>query len=124
MKMRVYYEDTDAGGVVYHSNYLKFCERARSEIFFNKKVDIFDASKGHFLLTKANCNFLKPAKLGDMIEIKTKILEVKNASVEILQEIYKDEILFFKMELTLAFIKNEKPARMDTQLKKLFEELF
>lgn len=72
MKMRVYYEDTDAGGVVYHSNYLKFCERARSEIFFNKKVDIFDASKGHFLLAKANCNFLKPAKLGDMIEIKTK----------------------------------------------------
>ncbi|HED6061508.1 TPA: acyl-CoA thioesterase, partial [Campylobacter jejuni] len=56
--------------------------------------------------------------------IKTKILEVKNASVEILQEIYKDEILFFKMELTLAFIKNEKPARMDMQLKKLFEELF
>ncbi|EAL5178524.1 acyl-CoA thioesterase, partial [Campylobacter jejuni] len=49
MKMRVYYEDTDAGGVVYHSNYLKFCERVRSEIFFNKKVDIFDASKGHFL---------------------------------------------------------------------------
>ncbi len=81
MKMRVYYEDTDAGGVVYHSNYLKFCERARSEIFFNKKVDI-------------------------------------------LQEIYKDEILLFKMELTLAFIKNEKPARMDMQLKKLFEELF
>ncbi|EAH7185678.1 YbgC/FadM family acyl-CoA thioesterase [Campylobacter jejuni] len=124
MKMRVYYEDTDAGGVVYHSNYLKFCERTRSEIFFNKKVDIFDASKGYFLLAKANCNFLKPAKLGDMIEIKTKILEVKNASVEILQEIYKDEILLFKMELTLAFIKNEKPARMDMQLKKLFEELF
>lgn len=46
MKMRVYYEDTDAGGVVYHSNYLKFCERARSEIFFNKKVDIFDAVGG------------------------------------------------------------------------------
>ena len=76
------------------------------------------------MLAKANCNVLKPAKLGDMIEIKTKILEVKNASVEILQEIYKDEILFFKMELTLAFIKNEKPARMDMQLKKLFEELF
>lgn len=52
MKMRVYYEDTDAGGVVYHSNYLKFCERARSEIFFNKKVDIFDASKDIFCLQK------------------------------------------------------------------------
>ncbi|ATD41561.1 Acyl-CoA thioester hydrolase [Campylobacter jejuni] len=124
MKMRVYYEDTDAGGVVYHSNYLKFCERVRSEIFFNKKVDILMRLRDIFYLQKQIANFLKPAKLGDMIEIKTKILEVKNASVEILQEIYKDEILFFKMELTLAFIKNEKPARMDMQLKKLFEELF
>lgn len=59
-----------------------------------------------------------------MIEIKTKILEVKNASVEILQEIYKDEILFFKMELTLAFIKNEKPARMDMQLKSSLKNYF
>ncbi|EMF1373842.1 acyl-CoA thioesterase, partial [Campylobacter jejuni] len=91
-------------------------------LFFQMEILFF--RRQHFLLTKANCNFLKPAKLGDMIEIKTKILEVKNASVEILQEIYKDEILFFKMELTLAFIKNEKPARMDMQLKKLFEELF
>lgn len=124
MKIRIYYEDTDAGGVVYHSNYLNFCERARSEIFFNKKADIFDALKGHFLLRRANCEFLKPAKLGDVIEIKTKILEIKNASVEILQEIHKDEFLLFKMELTLAFVKNEKPARMDTQLKKLFEELW
>ena len=41
MKIRIYYEDTDAGGVVYHSNYLKFCERARSEIFFAKNAPIF-----------------------------------------------------------------------------------
>lgn len=123
MKIRIYYEDTDAGGVVYHSNYLKFCERARSEIFFAKNADIFDASKGHFLLTRANCNFLKPAKLGDIIEIKTSLLKIKNASVEILQEIYKDKVLLFKMELVLAFIKNEKAAKMETNLKKLFEEL-
>lgn len=68
--------------------------------------------------------FLKTCKTWRYDRDKTKILEVKNASVEILQEIYKDEILLFKMELTLAFIKNEKPARMDMQLKKLFEELF
>ncbi len=96
MKMRVYYEDTDAGGVVYHSNYLKFCERVRSEIFFNKKVDIFDASKGHFLLTKANCNFLKPAKLGDMIEIKTKILEVKMLLWKFYKKFIKMKFCFLK----------------------------
>lgn len=52
MKMRVYYEDTDAGGVVYHSNYLKFCERVRSEIFFNKKVDIFCRRKNKISIWK------------------------------------------------------------------------
>ena len=124
MQIRIYYEDTDAGGVVYHSNYLKFCERARSEIFFAKGAQIFDASSGHFLLTKANCTFIKPAKLGDIIEVKTKLLEVKNVSVKILQEIYKMEILLFKAELTLAYIKNEKLAKIDSELKKLFEELF
>lgn len=124
MKMRIYYEDTDAGGVVYHSNYLKFCERARSEIFFAKNIQIFDASKGHFLLTKAYCDFIKPAKLGDIVEIKTKLLKIKNASVEILQEIYKEEVLLFRMELVLAFIKDEKPTKMSIELKKLFEELF
>ncbi|EOH7341538.1 YbgC/FadM family acyl-CoA thioesterase [Campylobacter coli] len=124
MKIRIYYEDTDAGGVVYHSNYLKFCERARSEIFFVKNAPIFDANKRHFLLTKANCFFVKPAKLGDIIEVKTKLLKIKNASVEIMQEIYRDEILLFKVELTLAYIQNEKPAKIDVGIKKLFEELF
>ncbi|MFQ6341924.1 YbgC/FadM family acyl-CoA thioesterase [Campylobacter sp. VTCC 70190] len=124
MKIRVYYEDTDAGGVVYHSNYLKFCERARSEIFFNKKVDIFNASKGHFLLRRANCNFLRPARLGDILEIQTKITKIKSASVELSQEIYKESLLLFKMDLTLAFVREQKPAPMGLQLKKLFEELF
>ncbi|MGH2327415.1 YbgC/FadM family acyl-CoA thioesterase [Campylobacter taeniopygiae] len=124
MKIRVYYEDTDAGGVVYHSNYLKFCERARSEVLFSKKALIFDAINGHFLLTKANCNFIKPAKLGDMIEVETKILEIKNASVEILQEIYKDQDKIFKLIGTLTYVKKEKPARMEPEIKKLFEELF
>ena len=124
MKIRIYYEDTDAGGVVYHSNYLKFCERARSEIFFAKGVDIFNAKKGHFLLVRADCSFLKPAKLGDLIEIKTKLLKLKAASVLIMQEIYKDEILLFKIELSLAYVKDEKPCRMDEELKKLFLELF
>ncbi|MGI7696720.1 YbgC/FadM family acyl-CoA thioesterase [Campylobacter coli] len=124
MKIRIYYEDTDAGGVVYHSNYLKFCERARSEIFFAKNAPIFDANEGHFLLTKANCFFIKSAKLGDIIEVKTKLLKIKNASVDIAQEIYRDEILLFKVELTLAYIQNEKPAKIDAGIKKLFEELF
>ncbi|EAI3918067.1 YbgC/FadM family acyl-CoA thioesterase [Campylobacter upsaliensis] len=124
MKMRIYYEDTDAGGVVYHSNYLKFCERARSELFFKKNVDIFDAKSGHFLLTRANCVFLKSARLGDIVEVKTQILNFKKASLVIGQEIFREKELLFRGEFTLAFVKNSKPTRIDDTLKRLFEELF
>ncbi|TKX31180.1 YbgC/FadM family acyl-CoA thioesterase [Campylobacter aviculae] len=124
MKIRIYYEDTDAGGVVYHSNYLKFCERARSEVLFSKNAQIFDASTGHFFLTSVNCKFIKPAKLGDIVEVKTKIMEIKTASIEILQEIYKDEHKIFRMNGTLAYVREGKPVKMDLEIKKLFEELF
>lgn len=123
MQFRVYYEDTDAGGVVYHSNYLKFCERARSEIFFSKNVDIFDAKKGHFLLTRATCHFLKAAKLGDVLEVKTCILGLKKASVLIFQEIYRGDEKLFEAEFTLAFVKDSKVMRISEDLKKFFEEL-
>ncbi|MCR6594076.1 YbgC/FadM family acyl-CoA thioesterase [Campylobacter insulaenigrae] len=123
MKLRVYYEDTDTGGVVYHANYLKFCERARSEIFFQKNAAIFDKDMGHFLLTKAECNFLKPAKLGDILEVKTHILKLKKASVIIKQEIYKNTEKLFEANFTLAFVKAEKIALIDDDILKVFATL-
>lgn len=124
MKIRVYYEDTDAGGVVYHSNYLKFCERARSELFFEIYPHIFDAQKGHFLLSKANCNFLKPAKLGDILDIQSSLIKLKNASLIIKQEIFRQETKLFSAEFTLAFIKDQKVEPMNDELKAVFKKLF
>lgn len=123
MKIRVYYEDTDAGGVVYHSNYLKFCERARSELFFVKNVD-FNAHSGHFLLTKAHCEFLKPARLADIVEVKTKMIAIKNASLLLKQEIFKKDEKIFEADFTLAFVKDNKAAKIPQSLKNLLEELF
>lgn len=124
MKIRVYYEDTDAGGVVYHSNYLKFCERARSELFFQKGADIFDSKRGHFVLSRADCSFLKPAKLGDVIEVRTQILRLRGASVNLRQEIYKDTERIFVGDFVLALVKDSKPARIEGELRRLFEALF
>lgn len=124
MQIRIYYEDTDAGGVVYHSNYLNFCERARSEIFFKKNINIFDKNKGHFLVTKANCNFIKSAFLGDILDIKTKLLKIKQASLLLEQKIYKYDILIFSAEFTLVYMQNQKIAPLNGELKKEFEELF
>jgi len=79
MKIRVYYEDTDVGGVVYHANYLNFCERARSDAFFQKDLmPILD--NGHFVARRVVADYLSSAKLGDLLDVKTKLLEMKAAS--------------------------------------------
>lgn len=124
MKIRVYYEDTDAGGVVYHSKYLNFCERARSELFFEALPEIFDASTGHFLVAKADCEFKKSVRLGDILEVKSTLLELKNASVLLKQDIFKGEVLIFSALFKLAFVRDGKPALMSKSIRSAFEHFF
>ena len=72
MQMRVYYEDTDAGGIVYHTNYIKYCERARSEHFFVKNMMPGEGSQYGFVVRKINADFLGSARLGDILKVKTR----------------------------------------------------
>ena len=123
MKTRVYYDDTDAGGVVYHANYLKFCERARSDLFYEKgKSPAING--GHFVVRRLEADFIKSAKLGDLIEVKTKLLELKNASLLLHQEVLKEEEVLFRMTSTLAFVKEGKPMRIDEETKAFFQGFF
>ncbi|TLD87812.1 YbgC/FadM family acyl-CoA thioesterase [Helicobacter sp. MIT 05-5294] len=87
MKIRIYYEDTDCGGIVYHTNYLKYCERARSEMFFNANTMPLQNGVG-FVVKAMQIEFHYPAKLGDLLEVQTQILEQKSASLNLLQTIY------------------------------------
>ena len=124
MKIRVYYEDTDTGGVVYHSNYLNFCERARSEAFFDKGMTPV-LQNGHFVARRVNADFYKSAKLGDMLEIKTKLVEMKAASFTLSQEIYKNGDKIFELEILLVYIDfNAKVQRLNDATKKLIFSLF
>ena len=123
MQIRVYYEDTDAGGIVYHSNYLNFCERARSEYFFKKEMlPIVDGA--HFVVRKMNCDFLKSAKFGDMIEVSTKVVQMKGSSFEIFHEIYKDDELLFKSTVLLVLVENGKVKRLTNDIQDLLNSLF
>ncbi|WP_297442007.1 YbgC/FadM family acyl-CoA thioesterase [Sulfurimonas sp.] len=106
MKIRVYYEDTDMGGVVYHSNYLNFCERSRSEAFFSKGLSPV-LQEGHFVARKLNADFYKSAKLGDLLEIKNFLVEMKAASFTLRQEIYKEEEKIFELEILLVHLSFE-----------------
>lgn len=122
MKVRVYYEDTDVGGIVYHANYLKFCERARSEIFFKRGLSpIFDGYA--FVVRKIEANFLKPAKLGDLLEITTKLLELRAASLLLLQQIFREKEIIFEANIELVFVKNEKICKIPKEIREIFMKL-
>ncbi len=119
MQIRVYYEDTDTGGVVYHSNYLNFCERARSELFFSKGATPA-LEEGHFVASHLEANFYKPAKLADILHVSTQLIKMRGASFTLRQEIYKDEERLFEMDITLAHVDYEgKLIRMNARVKEL-----
>jgi len=83
MEIRIYYDDTDSGGVVYHANYLKYFERGRTEYMRQRGVDPKDmAAKGFiFVITRAELSFLAPARYGDIITVETFIEEMAGASI-------------------------------------------
>ena len=125
MKIRIYYEDTDAGGIVYHTNYIKFCERARSEAFFKAGLN-FTKESGYFVVSSLEAKFIASAVLGDEVFVRTKILELKKASLVLEQEIYKfddknAEKLLFKATITLAFMKEERLAKINDEIRKFLE---
>lgn len=126
MQIRIYYEDTDAGGIVYHANYIKYCERARSEWLLDKGVVFY--GKRHFVVSSLECKFHKPSFFGDILEVSIEVMQVKNASVKLHQKIKKisdakgnkfDELIF-SADVVVAFVENLKPTKMDKELIDIF----
>ena len=120
-RFKVYYEDTDSGGVVYYANYLKFLERARTDAIIS--ID-FSNSKliekfGIYIIVKScNINFLKPAKLEDNLSIISKVLEIKNVSIRMKQNIFVNDILMADAEILLASVNKEgKPIKLPDEFK-------
>jgi acyl-CoA thioester hydrolase len=123
MLIRVYYEDTDSLGVVYHANYLKFIERARSELFFAIGQQPQSAA-GYFVVRSMSMRFIKSAKLGDLLEIKTSLKELRAASLWLDQAIYLDRERIFNAQVELVMIKEGKLARIDRETAALLNTLF
>ncbi|EEY98356.1 4-hydroxybenzoyl-CoA thioesterase [Vibrio sp. RC586] len=106
----VYYEDTDAGGVVYHANYLKFFERARTEMLravgVNQQV-LLEQGTG-FVVRHMEIDFLKGARLDDHLEVITTVSELRKASLTFCQELVNPEgVLLSKATVKVACIDNE-----------------
>ena len=115
VKIRVYYEDTDAAGIVYYANYLKFCERARSELFFAKGFSP-QSTKGYFVVRRVEADYLQSGFLGDLLEVKSTILDRRRASLLLKQEVCRGETLLFSMRVTLAFLSDGRPAKIPEEL--------
>ena len=89
--IRVYWEDTDAGGIVFYANYLKFFERARTEWLRNLGVEqqkLRDESGGMFVVTQAELNYLRPARLDDLLEVTAVLQSAGRASITIAQQAF------------------------------------
>lgn len=92
LPVRVYYEDTDAGGVVYHARYLHFCERARSDWLrllgiHHGTLTADDGRALYFVVRRMNCDFLRPARLNDVLEIRSRFLRASRVRLEAWQEV-------------------------------------
>ena len=118
---KVYYEDTDAGGVVYYANYLKFIERARTDAIASVKFTNSNLKKNygiHIIVKSCNLNFIKPSRLEDKLDIFSEIVEVKNVSIKMKQDIFVKENLILTADVHLATInKDGKPTKMPEKLK-------
>ena len=116
MEIRVYYEDTDAGGIVYHTNYIKYCERARSELFFEKDLTPTDGKNSGFVVRNISASFLGMAYLGDMLTVKTELITKRSSSFTLKQSIFSNNKKIFEMDVVLVFIREGKPTRIPEYL--------
>lgn len=126
IKLKVYYEDTDAGGVVYYANYLRYLERARTEFLSEQGINVAELHKNgyFFTVTRVDIHYKKPAKLGDVIEVSTEITEIKNASLTLKNQIFRDDSLLIEAYVTIAYIdKIGKPHRLPDDFKKWHVEI-
>jgi len=113
MPIRVYYEDTDAGGVVYHARYVAFCERARSDCLRLLGIHQSSLDGIYFVVRRMVCDFLKPARLDDLLEVHTRFVELAGARVEIAQEVMLNGNTCFQAHVTVALVDSRgRPRRL------------
>ncbi len=123
--VRVQYEDTDFSGFVYHANYVKFCERARSDFTRQKGIDqnsyFAGPNKIAFVVRKMDCNFLRPAHFGDDLIVETEFLEIKGARFQAFQQVKRGEEVLFTAAVTAALVDGKgRPTRCPPEMLKAF----
>ena len=124
LPVRVYYEDTDAGGVVYHARYVAFCERARSDALRLMGIHQSQLEDLFFVVRRMTCDFLKPARLDDLLEIETRFVELGGARLELDQQVMLNGNTHFRAQVTVALVDGRgRPRRMPEKLAARFRSM-
>ena len=127
-KVKVYYEDTDSGGVVYYANYLKFLERARTEALFsigfsNKKVK--ETFNSLIIVKSCNIDYKKSAHLEDELKIRSFVKSITKTSFFMNQIITRDKEVIVEAQVHLVFINKEgKPVKIPDEIYSKFKPYF
>ena len=125
--VRVYYEDTDLSGIVYHANYLRWFERARSDMLRLLGIDqraAVEAGEGHYAVADLHIRYLAPARLDDALTIATEARELRHASVRLRQRALRDGNLLAEAAVRVGFISPDgRPRRQPSAWRAAFDPL-
>ena len=119
--VRVYYQDTDAGGVVFHAQYLSFMERARTELLNEAGIDLARLAERDrilFLVFRLAVKYHRPGRLNDLLSVSAEVAKIGRASLVFRQRVERGAELLVEADVTLALVDRErmKPARMPAEL--------
>ncbi len=118
---RIYFADTDAGGIVYHANYLKFAEEARGEYLRSLNCKWSDFDDFSIVVSQANIKYKKPAKYDDLITVETILNNISKTRFYFSQNIKKDDVIIAEIELVVACVNGAgKPKRVP----EIFHDLY
>ena len=128
LPIRIYFEDTDSGGVVYHSNYLKFMDRARTEWLRSIGIDQRHLKQDHqimFVVHRIDIQFKLPARFNDDLIVKSELKDIGSSKIEFRQMIYRNDEMLIDASVDIACIDSEKfkPVRIPTTIKQTMESL-
>jgi tol-pal system-associated acyl-CoA thioesterase len=124
--VRVYYQDTDAGGVVFHAQYLAFMERARTELLNALGIDLAhlaDARRVLFMVYELRARYHAPARLNDMLSVSAEVVKMGRASLVFRHRVERGGELLVEADVTLALVDRDRmrPARMPEELEQAFK---
>ncbi len=126
-RLRVYYEDTDAGGIVYYANYLKFIERARTEALLDAGMSQTELQARFgivFAVREVTVRYLAPARLEDQLLVTTRVGPPGGARLAMAQEVWREALCLVRARVTLACLGPEgRPARMPAELRQALARL-